>query len=88
MEGAQTQEEALCRSIPGLYPSLCASNSYPYNSYETFLWSPKMWFKLPQYTKCAKWNHIAIKQKTHVLVEHTASITFQVKRKLFLMYHS
>ena len=45
LQGAQTQEEALCRSIPGLYPSLCASNCYPYNSYETFMWSPKMWFQ-------------------------------------------
>lgn len=43
LQGAQTQEESLCRAMPGLYRSLALSNAYPYQSYETILWTPRTW---------------------------------------------
>lgn len=45
LQGVNTQEESLCRAMPGLFRSLRGSQAYPYQSYETVLWTPHTWFQ-------------------------------------------
>jgi uncharacterized protein (TIGR02452 family) len=45
LQGATTQEESLCRVMPGLFRSLSSSGSYPYESYQTLLWTAGTWLQ-------------------------------------------
>jgi uncharacterized protein (TIGR02452 family) len=51
LQGAKTQEEALCRAMPALYPSLAHSGCYPYDYQTTILWTPKSYFARNPKTK-------------------------------------
>ena len=44
LQGARTQEEALCRAMPALYPSLSHSGCYEFDYRSTLLWTPKSYF--------------------------------------------
>src|SRR5271166_3699358 len=42
MSGFETQEEELCRTVPALYDSLKQTKAYPFNCYDTVLYTPNL----------------------------------------------